>query len=328
MPPHLTLPLLLTLSPAAAWWVGMNWLTPVGVIVVLPILEWLIGRSRPAKSERATDVHDVHHWGVFFPRLLAVLVLLQWALMCTTVSRLDWVQTLWLSLSIGLVAGSVGLVLAHELGHRRNQTDTRLAQCLLVLLAFGHYRVAHQQGHHRLAGTPEDAATARREENLFQFMIRYLPAVLRTGMSPPGRALSGARGVWLQLAGTAALWSLAGMVGGHKALVLCAIQACTAQYLIATVDYMQHWGLERAKHDDRHERLHPGHVWDCNNRVSCWLLMNLPRHTSHHLRPWQTADELVHTPEPPQLPTGYAGMVILASMPWLYRKVMAPRLPK
>ena len=100
-----------------------------------------------------------------------------------------------------------------------------------------------------------------------------------------------------------------------------------AQSLVAAVDYIEHWGLERAQANGRPERMGPQPTWDCANRVSDAMLFNLPRHASHHLEPSLDCDALYRVPASPQMPTGYAGMVLLAFAPPLYRRIMLPRLP-
>ncbi len=86
-------------------------------------------------------------------------------------------------------------------------------------------------------------------------------------------------------------------------------------------------GLQRRLIDGKPERMNATHIWDCANRVSDALLFNLPRHASHHLEPSLNCDQLYPTPESPQMPTGYAGMVLLAWISPLFVKIMTPRLP-
>ena len=57
-------------------------------------------------------------------------------------------------------------------------------------------------------------------------------------------------------------------------------------------------------------------------------LFNLARHSDHHAaaaRPW---DQLRHQPDAPQLPAGYATMLLVAWLPPLWFRVMDPRVRK
>ena len=46
-----------------------------------------------------------------------------------------------LSLSCGYVMGGIGIVLAHELGHRRALIERALSRLLLLSIGFGHYAI-------------------------------------------------------------------------------------------------------------------------------------------------------------------------------------------
>lgn len=55
------------------------------------------------------------------------------------------------------------------------------------------------------------------------------------------------------------------------------------------------------------------------------LLANLQRHSDHHTRAWKPFAELEPLPGP-QLPTGYAGCLLLASIPPVWFALMHRRL--
>jgi len=56
------------------------------------------------------------------------------------------------------------------------------------------------------------------------------------------------------------------------------------------------------------------------------LLYHLQRHSDHHANPTRRFQALRHVDEAPQLPTGYAGMILLALVPPAWRRVMDGRL--
>lgn len=316
---HLLLPLGFTLSPLLGWLAGWPWLTVLLAAVALPLAEWLLGR--------ADGEAPAWRWGEGFPRAAMLCVLA----ICTALPLLasggDWTAWLPLALGCGYVAGGIGIVLAHELGHRRTFADRLLARALLCLIGFGHYALEHNRGHHRAAATRPDPATARFDESLWAFMPRYFSGVFRDAVrlsrEAPGRLNEA-----LALAGASVAIAVAfAAAGGLPALAFLLVQALVAQSLVAAVDYIEHWGLERAQANGRPERMGPQHTWDCANRVSDAMLFNLPRHASHHLEPSLDCDALYRVPASPQMPTGYAGMVLLAFAPPLYRRIMLPRLP-
>ena len=70
-----------------------------------------------------------------------------------------------------------------------------------------------------------------------------------------------------------------------------------------------------------YERCRPEHSWNANNTVSTSFLYHLQRHSDHHANPTRRYQTLRHFDDVPQLPTGYAGMIVLAAVPPLWRRV-------
>ena len=316
---HLILPLGFIVTPVLGWLAGIPWLTVLIAAVLLPLGEWLIGRSSaPAPRYRW------HVWTLRLAMLLAWLVPTAFALHA---DRMEWDALIWLALSCGYVSGGIGIVLAHELGHRRSLIDRSLARLQLCSIAYGHYVIEHNRGHHRHAATLPDPATARAHEGLWRFMPRYFSGVYADALR-----LSRQRAGWineaLALSGATLLMAAAVFaVAGWKGVAFGVIQSWLALSLVAAIDYVEHWGLQRELVDGKPVRMGPQHTWDCANRLSDALLFNLPRHSSHHLEPSLDCDALYRVPESPQMPTGYAGMVVLACVPPLYKQIMRPRLP-
>ena len=56
------------------------------------------------------------------------------------------------------------------------------------------------------------------------------------------------------------------------------------------------------------------------------LLYHLQRHSDHHANPTRRYQALRDFEESPVLPTGYAGMIVLAIVPPVWRRVMDPRV--
>ena len=93
-------------------------------------------------------------------------------------------------------------------------------------------------------------------------------------------------------------------------------QAIVGFSLLEVVNYLEHYGLLRSRREDgRYERTAPEHSWNSNNMASNVLLYHLQRHSDHHANPIRRYQALRHVDEAPQLPTGYAGMIVLADDP-------------
>ena len=76
----------------------------------------------------------------------------------------------------------------------------------------------------------------------------------------------------------------------------------------------------------RYERVDPSHSWNSNNIATNVLLYHLQRHSDHHANPTRRYQTLRDYEESPVLPTGYAGMIVLAIVPAVWRRVMDPRV--
>jgi alkane 1-monooxygenase len=321
---HLILPLMFTLLPAVSQVWDIPGLTLAFSVIVLPLMEWLLKEmdTGPGAGMGLTDFK----WGFWFPRAAMMLVIAQGLWFTFHASSMDWSGLIWLALSCGYVAGAIGIVLAHELGHRRAWADRALARALLLMVGYGHYALEHNRGHHRAAATYPDPATAREHESLWEFLPRYYSGVF-TDSVKLARASPGLINEALALlAVSLILFTSVFVYAGWKGLAFCLLQAATAQLLVGTVDYMEHWGLQRKIEAGRPERMGAQHTWDCANWVADAMLFNLPRHASHHMEPSLNSDQLYRSAASPQMPTGYAGMVLLAFIPPLYKKIMTPRL--
>ena len=116
-------------------------------------------------------------------------------------------------------------------------------------------------------------------------------------------------------------------VFGPQILPYLVIQMAVGFPLLEVVNYLEHYGLRRQKRPDgRYERTRPEHSWNSNNVASNVLLYHLQRHSDHHANPTRRFQALRHVDEAPQLPTGYAGMILLALVPPLWYRVMDGRL--
>ena len=76
----------------------------------------------------------------------------------------------------------------------------------------------------------------------------------------------------------------------------------------------------------RYERTRPEHSWNSDNVSSNVLLYHLQRHSDHHAHPMRRFQALRHFEEAPELPSGYATMIVLALVPPLWRRVMDPKV--
>ncbi len=237
-----------------------------------------------------------------------------------------------LALGVGGVSGSQGITFAHELGHSRKRLDRGAAWLLMASVLYAHFMVEHYRGHHVRAATHDDPATARRGESLWRFLPRTLAGSWSSAWRLEAARLRQHRLGWTRsplLAAVAVqLMLLAALAAtlGPWALLFALVQAAQAVLLLETINYIEHYGLQRQR--DAAGRAEPfgvAHAWNADHWVTNATIANLQRHSDHHMHAWKPFGELQALPGP-QLPTGYAGCLLLASVPRWWFAAMEPRL--
>jgi alkane 1-monooxygenase len=318
-------------TPVVAWF-----LTPIVVFGLFPIVDTLAGldRRNPPESETARlESVRYYRWITYaylpLQYLSLVLACSMWAS-----GELAWWQSLGLATSVGLVGG-IAINTAHELGHKRPALERWLSKVALAQTAYGHFQLEHNRGHHAKVSTPEDPASARLGEHFYEFLPRTVLGSLRSALrlEREREARLGQR-FWDPRNELLNAWAMTvvlvvGLVAwfGPAVLPWLVLQAVLGFSLLEVVNYIEHYGLLRRRRDDgRYERCQPEHSWNASNVVSNLLLFQLQRHSDHHAYPTRRYQVLRHYDDVPQLPTGYAGMIVLAVIPPVWRRVMDHRV--
>jgi len=309
---------------------------PFLVFGVFPVLDLLIGRDAmnpPDSVIKWLEQDRYYRWCtyLFLPIQYAGLVFACWL---WSSGKLSTVDDIGLTLTVGVVSG-IAINTAHELGHKRASMERWLSKVALAQSAYGHFFIEHNRGHHVRVATPEDPASARLGESFYAFLPRTVVGSLRSswelerarlgrmGRSPwtPSNDILGA---WAM---TVVLFAALAAVFGPVVLPYLIAQAILGFSLLEVVNYLEHYGLLRGRREDgRYERTRPEHSWNSNNVASNVLLYHLQRHSDHHANPVRRYQALRHMEEAPQLPTGYAGMILLAAVPPVWRRVMDRRV--
>jgi alkane 1-monooxygenase len=318
--PGLTLLNTLTAPRLAAAGALVVWLLVAAVDSFLPG-----ARRSPGPSETQP----------YFIWLLRLYVPLQWVLIgCGAWAAMhsDWLTVAGLAFAVGFVTGGQGITFAHELGHSKNRIDRALAWLLMASVNYSHFMVEHYRGHHPRAATFDDPASARRGESLWGFLPRTVWGSWSSAWRLEAQRLQQRRKSWLY---SPLLWccmlnlALAiVLVAGaaSKIIVFWLGQSLFAIWLLETVNYIEHYGLSRKiSADSKREPFAMNHAWNADHVVSNSLLANLQRHSDHHMHAWKPYPTLQALPGP-QLPTGYAGCLLLAVLPPVWFALMHKRL--
>ncbi|KVG10699.1 alkane 1-monooxygenase [Burkholderia vietnamiensis] len=310
------------------WWFG-----PLFAFGVIPILDTLIGDDRDNPPEAVVPQLErsrYYRWIVY----LATLVEYVAFFMCVRIvgtHALAWYDYVGFALSLGAATG-ISINTAHELGHKTNRFERWLAKITLAPVAYGHFFVEHNRGHHVRVATAEDPASARFGESFWAFLPRTVAGSVRSAWRLEKARLGRSPWTWRNevlhaWAMTVVVWGIAIALAGPVVIPFLVIQAAYGASLLEVVNYVEHYGLGRRKlPSGRYERCTPQHSWNSNHVVTNLFLYQLQRHADHHANPTRSYQALRHFDDSPQLPAGYATMILFAYVPPLWYRVMNPRV--
>jgi alkane 1-monooxygenase len=316
---------------------GVFWFYgPVLVFGIFPLLDLAVGldaRNPPESVIKALEQDRYYRWCTYayIPVQYAGLIFACWE---WSYGDLSVIESIGLALTVAMVSG-IAINTAHELGHKRASLERGLSKVALAQSGYGHFFIEHNRGHHVRVATPEDPASSRLGESFYRFWPRTVAGSLRSAWELErvrlGRLQSS---MWTPRNDILSAWAMTVVLFGALVAVFglvvlpyLLIQAVLGFSLLEVVNYLEHYGLLRQRREDgRYERTRPEHSWNSNNTASNVLLYHLQRHSDHHANPVRRYQALRHVEEAPQLPTGYAGMIVVAAFPPLWRRVMDRRV--
>lgn len=231
-----------------------------------------------------------------------------------------------------LFIGVMGTVPGHELVHRiKNKFDMFMGNWLLALSWDCAFAIEHVYGHHKNVGLESDPATAKRGENLYRFILRAIIKEQKDAWTIENSRLRKTHHSIFSIKNrmvighirSGSIAFIAYLVGGLSGMLIFILCAFIAKCLLEVINYTEHYGLVRVPG----QPVKPHHSWNTNSAISSMYLYNVTRHSSHHEKSHLKYWELKSYPNAPTMPQGYLSMLYLAIfLPWLYHKIMAPRL--
>jgi alkane 1-monooxygenase len=335
----------LAMSHGGMWF----WSSPLFAFLLMPLLDGIWDYLSPASGEKLA----VSSGGkILFELLLHLFVPIQVFILGWAVIELPDLVALYgglsaevvgLTLSVGILTGGIGITLAHELVHRREKSSLWGGLLLLSSVLYGHFAVEHVLGHHSHVGTENDGATARRGESLWRFVVRSIwMGVVSAWRIEHQRLKRAARNNgqyanWyrpflnnrvIQTCGVSALFLLAAYsISGGAGCLFFFCQSIIAIFLLESINYIEHYGLSRKiLENGKPEPVQAWHSWDSHSRISSWVLIHLTRHADHHKHPARPFYGLEGSRLSPLLPASYPACVILATVPYVWYRVMHPKL--
>lgn len=319
---------------------GHGWVVYLPVLYafgIIPLVELMIApdaRNQTEAEEAIAKIDPVYDWFLYLILPLQYLSL-YWFLTGITDETLLWWERLGRILGMGLACGTFGINVGHELGHRVKPYEQWMAKALLLTSLYTHFFIEHNKGHHKNVSTPIDPSTAPRGMTLYRFWLRsvtgtWLDAWKISKDELQKRGFSAFH--WqnemlqLQLLQAGAIVVIA-IVFGWEACGYFMLAAIGGFLLLETVNYIEHYGLARKETaPGKYERTLPRHSWNSNHILGRLMLFELSRHSDHHYLASRKYQVLRHHEEAPQLPTGYPGSMLLATVPPLWFWVMDKRI--
>jgi len=333
----LIVPLIGVLALTQYGW--LTWAVVIYAFAIVPLLEFLlpISTTNMSKAEEMIAKEDR-----IYDYLLYAIVPVQYGLVALFVYNiadpaLSTFDIAGRVLSLGVACAVFGINVAHELGHRQKPFEQFLSKSLLLTSLYMHFFIEHNQGHHKRVATHEDPATSRYGEILYFFWVRsviggYLSAwqIEHARLSREGKAIFSAANQMIQYQVIQFVFVAAIAIFFGTWTAACFVVAAIIGFLLLeTVNYIEHYGLQRAKNSKGiYERVLHVHSWNSNHILGRLMLFELSRHSDHHFRAARPYQILRHYEDSPQMPAGYPAMMVLSLFPPLWFYVMHKTIAK
>ena len=164
----------------------------------------------------------------------------------TITTDMTLVEKIGLFCAMGVLTGTIGINYAHELMHKSGKLERWLADLLLSMVIYSHFRSEHLLVHHIHVGTPKDPVTAKYNESFYRFFIRVLIQCPISSFKSETRKL-GRKGLppsdfsnpfYIYFALQFSMIVLSILLGGFLGLFLFVLQSLIAILLLELVNYI------------------------------------------------------------------------------------------
>jgi alkane 1-monooxygenase len=295
---------------------------------------------KPVTENVGEEVEDQIRKDIFYDWILYAVVLLQYGslyIFLSNISGSTGFDLMGQIISMGILCGTFGINVGHELGHRKPIFEQFLAKSLLLTSLYTHFFIEHNKGHHAHVATEEDPSSAILGQSIYSFWPQtvfgtYVKAwkINLDELKKKGLGFLNTQNEMLLFTlAQVILMVLIGYFFGYYTLLYFLLSATIGALLLETVNYIEHYGLLRTRNPNgNYERVLPKHSWNSNHLLGRLMLFELSRHSDHHYLASRKYQVLRHHDDAPQMPTGYPGMIVLALFPPIWFRVMNRQLKK
>ena len=315
----------------------LSWSALLYAWIFIPLVELFM---QPNEKNMAAEEEAIAKNNKLYDYILYLIVLLQFPTMFFYLQSMKEVELSNIDIAariftMGLLCGTFGINVGHELGHRKNKFEQILAKASLLSSLYMHFFIEHNKGHHKNVATKDDPSSARKGEMIYLFYFRtiilsYIGAwkIANEDVKKRGRSIFSFYNEMLmaQLIQVGFI-VLIFYIFGSTIIIYFLAAAAIGIALLETVNYIEHYGLSRKEvAAGKYERTLPQHSWNSNHVIGRLMLFELSRHSDHHYLASRKYQVLRHSDEAPQMPTGYPGMMILSLIPPLWFYVMDKKI--
>ena len=243
------------------------WMPLIWAWVLIPLTELLI---KPMPVNLSTAEEEIVKNDKTYDILLYLIVVLQYSLLtkfCIAMKEdtaiMTWQDVIGRIWVMGLLCGTFGINVGHELGHRVNKFEQTLAKALLLTSLYMHFFTEHNKGHHKRVATPEDPSSARYGEPVYLFYFRtiifsYISAwhIANDETRKRGKPVFSVYNEMIQFTLIQlAFLSVLFFCFGWLVMLYFLAAAGIGILLLETVNYIEHYGLQRkSTGDGKYER--------------------------------------------------------------------------
>jgi alkane 1-monooxygenase len=305
---------------------------------ILPVLELILPTDEKNYSQTETEsklkngLFDV----LLYLNIFIVYGILFFVLQKVASEKLSISEIIGTVLSLGVVLGSNGINVAHELGHREKLYERILGKLLLIPSHYTHFFIEHNHGHHLHVSTPEDPSTAKYNQSLYVFWIQTVFGTYTKAWQIQKKLNQIENRSWysvkndmfwftiIQISYLILIYFFFGSIGFTVAM----LSGIVGFLLLETINYIEHYGLKRnLLPSGRYERVSEKHSWNSNHVLGRIMLYELTRHSDHHYKSQKKYQILEYHDVSPQMPFGYPTSMVLSLFPPIWFAVMNKRIP-
>jgi alkane 1-monooxygenase len=257
-----------------------------------------------------------------------------WSINYATTTDLSPLQFMLMAYGVGNM-GALGMVVSHEIMHKRGVFGKGLAIFQLTKQLYGHFYLEHVYGHHKWVATPNDTATAKLGQSFWAFLPQTIIGSLKSSWKREKEYLNKKKGIktvyspynrLLQcFAAYAAMIFFHFYLFGTKGVLFYLISCAAGIFILEAVNYIRHYGLQRKELSPGvYEQVGIKHSWNAPQIMQNCFLLKLQRHSDHHANGYKPYQNLCSYSESPCLPMGYAVCVLAAMFPPVWFNIVDP----